>query len=67
MKKITFEFSVSTHYVGSKVTEQVELEFEDDATEQEIEDEVSEYWVEWRNNECEGGWTRIKEEVIADE
>jgi hypothetical protein len=58
MKKITFEFTVSTRYVGSEVKDEIELEFEDDATEEEIEKEVTEVWVDWRNEQCDGGWSQ---------
>lgn len=56
--KIKFEFYFSTHYVGSTVTEDVELEFDDDASEEEIEKQIEEAWIEWRNKQCDGGWKR---------
>lgn len=58
--KIKFEFSVSTRYVNSTVKDELELEFDDDATEEEIEKEVEATWLEWRNEQCEGGWKRLK-------
>lgn len=57
--KITFEFYVSTRYVGSKVSDKVEIEFEDDATEKQIEALVEECWIDWRNEQCDGGWERV--------
>ena len=54
--KRTYEFYVETRYVGSRVTDEIELQFDDDATEEEIEKEVEECWIEWRNENCEGGW-----------
>ena len=59
MQKIKFEFHVSTHFVNSTAKDIVELEFEDDATEEEIEDEVAEAYKDWMNNEVEGGWYRV--------
>ena len=56
---IKFEFSVGTRYVGSTVNDEVELEFNDDATEQEIEDEVEDYYKDWMSNEIDGGWKRL--------
>lgn len=57
--KIIFEFSVWTKYINSQVKENVELEFDDDATEDEIEDEVADIWDDWRNRQCDGYWKRI--------
>lgn len=57
--KIKFEFNVRTRYVGSNVVEEMELEFDDDATEKEIEQQVEQAWIDWRNQEAEGGWKRL--------
>lgn len=54
--KRTYKFYVETRYVGSRVTEDIELDFDDDATEEEIESEVEEVYKDWMSNECEGGW-----------
>jgi len=61
MKRI-YEFSVSTHYVGSEVSDKIELEFDDDATEEEIEKEVEDNWCDWRNEQCDGGWKLLASE-----
>jgi hypothetical protein len=55
MKRI-YEFYVETKYIGSRVVEEVELEFDDDATEQEIEKEVDDIWTDWRSQNSDGGW-----------
>jgi len=54
-----FEFSIATNYINSDWTEEVELQFADDATEQEIEDEVNEIYIEWLNEKNQGGWVAI--------
>ena len=56
MKK-TFKFWGETRYVNSKVEDTVTMSFDDEATEDEIEREVEECWVEWRNEQCDGGWS----------
>jgi len=58
--KRTYLFTVSTRYVGSEVKDEIELNFEDDATEEEIEKELSETWCDWRNEQCDGGWELIE-------
>lgn len=54
--KRKFKFWVETRYVNSKVEDTVALEFDDKATEEEIESVVEECWSEWRNEQCNGGW-----------
>ena len=61
MKTIKFKFTVSTRYVGSEVEEEIDIDFDDDATEEEIEKEVKERWVDWRNENSDGGWFRIED------
>ncbi|MBU0847357.1 hypothetical protein KKH23_09265 [Patescibacteria group bacterium] len=57
--KRTYEFYIETRYVGSRVTEKVELQFPDDATEEEIEDDVYEVWIKWKDENCVGGWIHV--------
>jgi hypothetical protein len=57
--KRKYEFQVRTWYINSTVKDVVELEFDDNATEEEIEKEVEEVWIEWRNNNCEDGFNRV--------
>lgn len=56
---LKFEFSIGTRYVGSTARDTVELEFDDDATDEEIEAAAEEAWKEWMWNEVDGGWKRL--------
>lgn len=56
--KLKFEFSIGTRYVGSDVKDEIELEFDDDATEQEIESQVEEVYKDWVWEQVDGGWKR---------
>jgi hypothetical protein len=66
MKVIEFEFNVGTCYVGSTVKDIITLEFDDDATEEEIDKAAGEAWVEWRAERCDGGWVVKSEKIIED-
>jgi hypothetical protein len=66
MKIITYEFNVGTRYVGSTVKDETTLEFDDDATQEEIESIVEEAWIEWRNEQCDGGWKVLSEKTEED-
>lgn len=57
--KVKYKFSVGTHYVRSTVNEEVEVDVEDDATEEEIEDAAEQAWIDWMNQKINGGWKRI--------
>lgn len=52
----TYRFHVQTLYVNSRVSEDVVLEFEDDATKEEIEQEIQDSYNIWRDQQLEGGW-----------
>lgn len=54
--KRKYRFSVSTTYVGSKVMEEVELEFEGYMTEDEIEKEVEDFYNEWLFENINTSW-----------
>jgi len=60
MKIIKAEMNVSTGYVGSMVKEIVEVEVEDDASKEEIEAEVEEYFKEWLWGNIDSGWSIIE-------
>lgn len=47
MKTVKFKFSVGTRYVGSTVYDELELQFDDDATDEEIEKESEECFQDW--------------------
>ena len=55
-----YRFSVGTNNVGSDVEDELKLEFEDDLTEEQIESQVEEIYLDWRNNYLDGGWTLVK-------
>ena len=57
MKKVKAHYYVSTKYVGSERTEDVELEVPDEATENEIDDIIFHDYEEWVWNTIETGWT----------
>lgn len=54
-----YKFSVGTRYIKSDWTEEVELEFDDNATEEEIEKEVNEVFEEWVWENAETYWNEI--------
>ena len=60
MKVIKFKFSIATNYINSEWSEEVELHFDDDATEEEIENEVNEIYAEWLVEKNQGGWTAVE-------
>lgn len=58
MKK-KYKFSIATPYINSIWEEEVEVEFADDATEEEIENSVTETYTEWLLEKNKGGWREI--------
>lgn len=56
-----YTFSIATKYVNSEWSEVVEFQFDDDATEGEIEDQVNELYTEWIFQQNYGGFTELKE------
>jgi hypothetical protein len=54
-----FNFSIATTYIRSEWKEVVELEFDDDATEEEIEKEVEEAYQLWLYEHNYGGWSAV--------
>jgi hypothetical protein len=66
MKKITVKMSVGTTYVGSTVSDEVEFEFEDNATPEEIEKQIDEYYDEWVWDRLNSSWNIINEESIEE-
>lgn len=55
-----FRFSLATRYVGSEVSQEMELGFEDNATKDEIENEVEQIYNEWLGNQNYGGFHEIE-------
>jgi len=66
MKKITLEFFVGTKYIGSTVKDKITLEFEEDDEQSYIDEQIEAAWIDWRNEQCDGGWTMLKEETIKE-
>lgn len=58
--KIKYEFSASTKHVGCEVTEIMEIEVDDDATEEEIEDVVRETFGDWISMVIDSGWRKVE-------
>jgi divalent metal cation (Fe/Co/Zn/Cd) transporter len=56
--------SVSTRYVGSTVKDNFEIEVDDNATEDEINKEIEQLWIDFSNNEIDGGWNIESDEII---
>lgn len=56
-----FKFSIGTMYINSTVTEIVELQFDDDATDDEIDDQVNEVYTEWLFERNTGSYVEVKD------
>ena len=59
MKIIKFEFSIQTRNLGSKVSQVMELQFDEGATDEEIEEQVNEIYNEWLVEKNLGGWEKL--------
>jgi hypothetical protein len=53
-------FSVSTYVVGSQDEEEVEIEFDGNETEEEINKKVEENYRDWMFDRLDGYWKEIK-------
>lgn len=67
MKKVTAKFSIATTYVRSDYSEEQEFEFDDDASDDEIEEEICSAYETWLSNHNYGGWSITNTETIPDE
>ncbi len=56
MKVLKIKVWVSTRYVGSDRTDEIEVYIDDDATEKEIESAKEDAAREWMFEEIEWGW-----------
>ena len=56
--------SVGTKYVGSTVKDNFEIEVDDNATEDEINEEIEQLWIDFSNNEIDDGWDIESDEII---
>lgn len=67
MKKATYLFYLSIGYSNAARNEKVTLEFDDDATEDEMSDAAVEAWSDWRDQHCDGGpGDPIKIETVSE-
>ena len=55
-----YRFSIATTYINSEWYEDVELEFDEDLTEDEIEQQVNDIYTEWLFEKNYGSWIEIK-------
>lgn len=58
-----YEFSVGTDYVGSTVTDIIEIPDEDleGLTEDEIDNLVCEWFLEWRNEHIYSNYVKVED------
>lgn len=54
-----YHFSISTNKVGSETSDIVELQFDDDATLEEIENQVTEIYTDWLFENNNGGFHEL--------
>ena len=55
---------ISTRYVNSLVEESFEITVDDNATDDEINDEIEQLWIDFRASEVDGGWDIESDEII---
>jgi hypothetical protein len=60
MIKKTYNFSIETNMVGSRVDDDIELQFDIDATKEEIEKQVTEIYTEWLFEHNNGGFHEVE-------
>jgi len=60
-KIIKVKFYVSTNYINSASEETVELEFDKDVSEEEMNKEINDCYQEWMHNELDMTWQIIEE------
>lgn len=61
MKTKKIEFSIATNRQGSNFKTEVTLQFDDNDTEEEIEEQINHIYAEWLFDNNQGGWKVIKE------
>lgn len=55
-----YKFTLATSKIGSEVSETVELQFYEDDSEQDIEDQVTQIYIEWVAEKNYGGFVEVK-------
>jgi hypothetical protein len=58
MKK-TYEFWAGTRYINSTVKERIEIEFDDNATEIDIDNTVDSIFNDWLPNNIDSGYNEV--------
>lgn len=60
MSTVKYEFCISTNKVGSEVKEIVEIDLDDDLTEEEIDNQVGEVYTEWLFEKNQGWAVKVE-------
>jgi len=55
-----YRFSIATTYIQSEYSQVMELQFDDDETEEEIEQQVDEIYTQWLFEHNQGGYRLIE-------
>lgn len=58
--------SVGTRYVGSTVRDTFEIEVDDNATHKEIYNEIEQLYINFMENEVDGGWCIESDEIFEE-
>lgn len=61
MALIKYEFCIATNRIGSENKEIIEIDLEDDLTEEEIDNQVNEIYTEWLFEKNNGWCTRVSD------
>jgi hypothetical protein len=56
MKKVRVKFTLGVGFPGAEHKDEINFEFDEDATQEKIEEEIEECWKEWMWNYIDGGW-----------
>lgn len=55
-----YRFSIATTYIQSEYSQVMELQFDDNDTEEEIEQQVDEIYTQWLFEHNQGGYSLIE-------
>ena len=58
------ELTLSIGLANAERTDDFEFEVDDNATDEEINDSIEEYWRDWIWNFIDGGWEIESDEII---
>lgn len=59
MKTLKYEFCIATNKHQSEYKQIVELSFDEDLTDEEIEEQVEEIYTEWLFTKNQGSYTKV--------